>query len=162
MHWNPLCRLSRITYRLCMALFKWLTRTRAGSSSTPVTKQKSVRQPRRNILPWGSCSLGQNKMEQQTRIPPIQGCSRAKAKTPHFPILDLGGGEGYKFPIYFVQDCSLCNALIEHKTRIALIAFSKKNLQATRRRAMDEKKYCNVNRIKAISKLSASLTNRLW
>ena len=65
-------------------------------------------------------------MEQQTRIPPNQGCSRAKAKTPHFLILDLGGGEGYKFPIYFVQDCSLCNALIELKTRIALMAFSKK------------------------------------
>ena len=106
--------------------------------------------------------LDRIKWNSKPPFPPNQGCSRAKAKTTHFPILDLGGGEGYKFPIYFVQDCSLCNALIEHKTRIALIAFSRKNLQATRRRAMDEKKYCNVNRIKAISKLSASLTNRLW
>ena len=106
--------------------------------------------------------LDRIKWDSKPPFPPNQGCSRAKAKTPHFPILDLGGGEGYKFPIYFVQDCSQCNALIEHKTRIALIVFSKKNLQATRRRAMDEKKYCVVNRMIAISKLSASLTNRLW
>ena len=40
--------------------------------------------------------------------PPPPANSRtktAKAKTSHFPILDLGGG-GYKFPIYFVNDCS--------------------------------------------------------
>ena len=36
---------------------------------------------------------------------PNQGWSRAKAKRCHFPILDLGG-RGYKFSIYFVQDCS--------------------------------------------------------
>ena len=37
-----------------------------------------------------------------------QGWSNAKAKTLHFPILDLRGGVGggHKFPIYFVQDCS--------------------------------------------------------
>jgi len=35
-----------------------------------------------------------------------------KAKMCHFPFLDLGGRDlgggkgGYKFPIYFVQDCS--------------------------------------------------------
>ena len=35
-----------------------------------------------------------------------QGWSSAKAKTRHFPILDLRGGGGHKFPIYVVQDCS--------------------------------------------------------
>ena len=52
-------------------------------------------------------------MEQETPIlpPPLpkQGWSRAKGKTRHFPILDLGGGGGegeYRFPIYFVQDCT--------------------------------------------------------
>ena len=44
-------------------------------------------------------------MKQQTPIPQNQGGSRAKAKTRHFPIHDLGGME-YKFSIYFVQDCS--------------------------------------------------------
>ena len=38
--------------------------------------------------------FGQNKMEQQTPIPPNQGWSRAKAKTRHFPIRDFGGGGG--------------------------------------------------------------------
>ena len=49
-------------------------------------------------------------MEQQTPIPPNQGLEAAqKPQRRHFPILDLGGGGegvGYKFPIYFVQDCS--------------------------------------------------------
>ena len=38
-------------------------------------------------------------MEQQTPIPPNQGWSRAKGKTRHFPILDLGrvGGLGFPF-----------------------------------------------------------------
>ena len=38
----------------------------------------------------------QNKMDQQTPISPNQGWSRAKGKTRHFPILDLGveGGGG--------------------------------------------------------------------
>ena len=49
-------------------------------------------------------------MEQQTPIPPIKDeaeLSRAKGKTRHFPILDLGeGGRGSRFSICFVQDCS--------------------------------------------------------
>ena len=46
-------------------------------------------------------------MEQQTPIPPppqIQGEAARRAKTRHFPILDLGGG-GSRFSIYFVQNC---------------------------------------------------------
>ena len=42
-----------------------------------------------------SYNLGQNKMEQQTPIPPppkIKDDAARRAKTRHFPILDLGGG----------------------------------------------------------------------
>ena len=48
-------------------------------------------------------------MEQQTPIPPPQIKDKAarRAKTRHFPILDLGGGGwGFAVPFYFVQDCS--------------------------------------------------------
>ena len=51
---------------------------------------------------WYTQSVSKNKMEQQTPIPPPnQGWSRAKAKTRHFSILDLGGdggGGGSRFP----------------------------------------------------------------
>jgi len=56
-----------------------------------------------------SHNLGQNKMQRQTPIPPPQIKDEAarRAKTRHFPILDLGGKEGgSSFSIYFVQDCS--------------------------------------------------------
>ena len=57
---------------------------------------------------WYTQSVSKNKMEQQTPIPPPnQGWSRAKAKTRHFSILDLGGdGGGSRFSICFVQQCS--------------------------------------------------------
>ena len=42
-------------------------------------------------------NLGQNKMEQQTPIPP----------SPKSRILDLRGEWEYKFSIYFVPDCSM-------------------------------------------------------
>ena len=58
---------------------------------------------------WYTQSDSKNKMEQQTPIPPPnQGWSRAKAKTRHFSILDLGGdggGGGSRFSICFVQQC---------------------------------------------------------
>ena len=43
-------------------------------------------------------------MEQQTPIPPqIKDEGARRAKTRHFPILDLGGGGGgFRFSIYFV------------------------------------------------------------
>ena len=48
----------------------------------------------------------QNKIEQQTPIPPNQGWNHAKAKTrANFSSL-IWGEVGYKFSIYFVQDCS--------------------------------------------------------
>ena len=59
------------------------------------------------IAQW-TYNLGQNKMEQQTPIPPqIKDEGARRTKTCHFPILDLGGrGAGSRFSIYFVQDCS--------------------------------------------------------
>ena len=55
-------------------------------------------------------NLGQNKMEQQTPIPPkkIKDEAARRTKTRHFRILDLGGGGGgrSRFSIYFVQDCT--------------------------------------------------------
>ena len=47
----------------------------------------------------GTYNLGQNKMEQQTPIPPqIKDEAARRAKTRHFPILDLGGRGGLGFP----------------------------------------------------------------
>ena len=46
-----------------------------------------------------SDNLGQNKMEQQTPIPPqIKDEAARRAKTRHFPILDLRGRGGLGFP----------------------------------------------------------------
>ena len=45
------------------------------------------------------------KWKSKPPFAPNQGWSRAKAKTRHFPILDLGG-RGYEFCTCFVQDCS--------------------------------------------------------
>ena len=48
-----------------------------------------------NLTLYQSYNLGQNKMEQQTPIPPqIKDEAARRAKTRHFPILDLGGGGG--------------------------------------------------------------------
>ena len=58
-----------------------------------------------------SCNLGQNKKEQQTPIPPppqIKDESAQKPKRSISASLIWGGGgrgRGYKFSIYFVQDC---------------------------------------------------------
>ena len=49
--------------------------------------------------------LDRIKWNSKPPFAPNQGWSRAKAKTHHFPILDLAG-RGYKFSTYFVQDCS--------------------------------------------------------
>ena len=49
--------------------------------------------------------LDRIKWNSKPPFAPNQGWSRAKAKTRHFPILDLAG-RGYKFSTYFVQDCS--------------------------------------------------------
>ena len=65
-----------------------------------------------NILLGGSpemdYNLGQNKMEQQTPIPPK---SRMKLhegqKRGILPSLIWGRGGGSRFSIYFVQDCSI-------------------------------------------------------
>ena len=58
-------------------------------------------------------NLGQNKVEQQTLIPPPPLKSRMKPregqKSAIFPSLIWGegeGGGGSRFSIYFVQDCS--------------------------------------------------------
>ena len=51
-------------------------------------------------------NLGQNKMEQQTPIPPNQGWSRARGKNAPFSHPWFGGEGGSRFSIYFVQDCS--------------------------------------------------------
>ena len=46
-----------------------------------------------------SYNLGQNKMEQQTPIPPqIKDEAARRPKTRHFPILDFGGRGGLGFP----------------------------------------------------------------
>ena len=58
--------------------------------------------------PHLSTILDKIKWNRKPPSPPNQGWSCAKGKKPrHFPILDLGGGEGWsRFFIYFVQDCS--------------------------------------------------------
>ena len=56
-----------------------------------------------------SRSEGDYNLEQNPPIHPLnRGWSRAKAKTRHFPLLDLGvEGEECNFPIHYVQDCRL-------------------------------------------------------
>ena len=52
------------------------------------------------------CNLGQNKMEQQTPIPPKSRMKpREGQKRAIFPSLIWGEGGGSRFSIYFVQDC---------------------------------------------------------
>ena len=49
---------------------------------------------------YSNYNLEQNKMEQQPPVPPNSRMKPCKAKTLHFPILDLGagrGGEGTNF-----------------------------------------------------------------
>ena len=46
-------------------------------------------------------------MDEQPPPPPqIKDEAAQRAKTRHFPILDLRGRGGSRFSIYFVQDCS--------------------------------------------------------
>ena len=85
-----------------------------------VDKVSSSESPRRawksNILSYSlvltvdlmatNCNLGQNKMEQQTPIPPNQGWSRAKRKNAPVSHLWFGGEGRSRFSIYFIQDCS--------------------------------------------------------
>ena len=65
---------------------------------------------------YQSYNLGQNKMEQQTLIPPPPK-SRMKPregqKRAIFPSLIWGGGVGSRFSMYFVQDCSFKASLAE-------------------------------------------------
>ena len=52
------------------------------------------------------CNLGQNKMEQQTPIPPKSRMKpREGQKRAIFPSLIWGGEGGSRISIYFVQDC---------------------------------------------------------
>ena len=56
-----------------------------------------------------SYNLGQNKMEQQTPIPPKSRMKRREGQKRAIflsLILGGGGGGGSRFSIYFVQDCS--------------------------------------------------------
>ena len=70
-----------------------------------MSKENDHQTARTTIL-W---NLGQNKMKQQTPFPRNQGTSRAKAKTHHFPFLDVGRRGGRSIvSIYFVQEC-VCN-----------------------------------------------------
>ena len=55
------------------------------------------------------CNLGQKKKTTTTNPhpPQIKGEAARRARTRHFPILDLDGEGGSRFSIYFVQDCRL-------------------------------------------------------
>ena len=76
-------------------------------------------------------NLGQNKMEQQTPIPPpaqIKDKASRRAKMRHFPIFDFGGRGGgvyFEFSIFFVQDCNLGQNKIEQLTPIPPISRMK-------------------------------------
>ena len=60
-----------------------------------------------NSVAMEAYNLGQNKMEQQTSIPPKSRMKRREGqKRAIFPSLIWGEG-GSRFSIYFVQDCSL-------------------------------------------------------
>ena len=82
-----------------------------------------------------SDNLGQNKMEQQTPIPPKSRMKpREGQKRAIFPSLIWEGG-GSWFSIYFVQDCSLKNILMKQWQLMEnqpLLRRSTKNLQLYR------------------------------
>ena len=65
--------------------------------------------------------------------PQIKDEAPRRAKTRHFPILDLGGRGGSKFSIYFVQDCRLglkseC-AVIFHQSFLSLLRITDEPLR---------------------------------
>ena len=65
--------------------------------------------------------------------PQIKDEAARRAKTRHFPILDLGGRGGSKFSIYFVQDCRLglkseC-AVIFHQSFLSLLRITDEPLR---------------------------------
>ena len=85
-------------------------------NSVPVRRQRQVKlliNQRRLLKSSSSKSiryilstiLDRVKCNSKPPSTPNQGWSREKVKTRHFAILDLVG-RGYKFSIYFVQDCS--------------------------------------------------------
>ena len=82
-----------------------------------------------------SDNLGQNKMEQQTPIPPKSRMKpREGQKRAIFPSLIWEGG-GSWFSIYFVLDCSLKNILMKQWQLMEnqpLLRRSTKNLQLYR------------------------------
>ena len=82
-----------------------------------------------------SDNLGQNKMEQQTPIPPKSRMKpREGQKRAIFPSLIWEGGRSW-FSIYFVQDCSLKNILMKQWQLMEsqpLLRRSTKNLQLYR------------------------------
>ena len=62
-------------------------------------------------IKWNSKPPSLLKRDDWGRVshpPQIKDEAARRAKTGHFSILDLGGGEGggSRFSIYFVQDCS--------------------------------------------------------
>ena len=65
--------------------------------------------------------------------PQIKDEAARRAKTRHFPILDLGGRGGSRFSIYFVQDCRLglnseC-AVIFHQSFLSLLRHTDEPLR---------------------------------
>ena len=72
----------------------------------------------RNKATLATYNLGQNKMEQQTPIPPPKSRMKARKgqKRTIFPILDLGAEGGSRFSIYLVQDCNFGQNKMEQQT----------------------------------------------
>ena len=106
---------------------------------------------------WATCgityNLGKNKMEQQTPIPPKSRMkpreAARRAKTRHFPILDLGGRGvlGYPFilfkivgppksysPPFVFRDsiCQIPNACYIFNGGIILTSYNTRSLGYTR------------------------------
>ena len=62
-----------------------------------------------SALCLSSYNLGKNKLEQQTSRPQIKDEAAKPRKSQNAPFSHpwFKRGEGYKFPIYFLQDSSL-------------------------------------------------------
>ena len=82
--------------------------------------------PQRRHVAWrdsvgveSSTILNKIKWNSKPPTPQIKDEAARRAKTRHFPILDLGGG-GSRFSIYFVQDCNLGQNKMEQQTSTPL------------------------------------------
>ena len=86
---------------------KWFSRSACPACQAGRAKTGNETSARREIWDQSLATiLDKIKWKSKSPFPQIKDEGARRTKTRHFPILDLGGGEGgSRFSIYFVQDC---------------------------------------------------------